>query len=160
MSGPSPNQNPWFSGRRASRLLSFLFTSCRKQQKDCYPCSMLFTEQKKKKSQMFCRECRICAMVSIDIVFLLTAGCRVASALTHCSMLEQQILCAGLFRSSWFILIMGSSISIPLVSFCSVPFLSEKQDSEINTTLGLLSHFHCFLIIPRHHCPKPGTCLG
>lgn len=108
---------------------------------------------------MFCREWRICAMVSIDIVFLLTAGCRVASALTHCLMLEQQILCAGLFRSSWFILIMWSSISIPLVSFCSVPFLSEKQDSEINTTLGLLSHFHCFLIIPRHHCPKLGTCL-
>ena len=80
-------------------------------------------------------------MVSIDIVFLLTAGSRVASALTHCLLLEQQILWAGLFRSSWFILIMWSSISIP-ASSCSVPFLSEKQDGEINTMLGLLSHFH------------------
>lgn len=46
---------------------------------------------RKNKSQMFCRECRIYAMVSIDIVFLLTAGSRVASALTHCLMLEQQV---------------------------------------------------------------------
>lgn len=30
-------------------------------------------------------------MVSIDIVFLLTAGSRVASALTYCLMLEQQV---------------------------------------------------------------------
>ena len=53
---------------------------------------------------------------------------------------------------------MWSSISIPLVSSCSVPFLSEKQDGEINTMLGYCPTF-TILIIPRHHCPKPGTCL-
>lgn len=45
------------------------------------------------------------------------------------------------------------------------PFLSlgqfglKNEEGEISPLWTLFPHFHCFLINPRHHCPKPHTCL-